>query len=122
MKEDFFSIIQQYLVDLPEVLHILAFALLLMLYAFLCFGFWMERRKHKTHVKVYFVLRTGLIVLYMFMKASDVGFGMLDLFLPIYIIGWIDGLIVLKGFTFYRCNSLRDAFQRMTNFNTYSKK
>ena len=78
MKKDFFSILQDTLVELPEGLHMAAFALLLMLYAFLCFGFWMERRKHKRHVKVYFVIRTSLIMLYMFMKASDSGFGMFD--------------------------------------------
>ena len=121
MKKDFFSILQDTLVELPEGLHMAAFALLLMLYAFLCFGFWMERRKHKRHVKIYFVIRTSLIMLYMFMKASDSGFGMFDLFLPLYITCWIDGLIVIKGFTFYRCENLKDAFRRMTNFNTYRK-
>tara|TARA_R110002020_G_scaffold318905_3_gene534525 strand:- start:124 stop:489 length:366 start_codon:yes stop_codon:yes gene_type:complete len=121
MRQDFFSLIQEKLTALPEGVHMLAFASLLMLYAFLCFGFWMERKKHKTHVKIYFSIRTSLIMLYMFIKASDTGFGMFDLFLPVYIIGWIDGLIVIKGFTFYRCENLKDAFKRMTNFNTYRK-
>lgn len=104
--------------QLPEIFHLITFALLIVLYAHLFFGFYMIKKRLKKHVKKWFLLRTGILFFYLIIKADEPAFGMFDLFLPIYIIGYIDGLIILNGFGFHRCQNLRQALKRIFKFRT----
>lgn len=102
--------------DLPDAFHHVTFAVLVGLYAHLIFGFFMIRKRLKPHVIKYFFLRTGILFFLLFLKSDDDTLGMLDLFLPVWLITYIDGLIILNGFGFHRCQNLTGAVKRIFQF------
>lgn len=102
--------------QLPEIVHIITFAFLVACYTHLLFGFWLHRGRIPLHVKKYFISRALLYIIYMFAKSEDLRYGMFDLFLPIYVLGYIDGLIILNGFGFYRCKNFAQAVRKIFRF------
>lgn len=116
-----FSNFNSWFYTLPEAFHLLAFALVVGLYAHLFLGFWTIRKRIKPHVIWYFCIRYGFMFTYVFGKVQDDKYGMFDVFLPLYLISYIDGLIILKGHNFHRCKSLRDAIRQITNFESRKK-
>ncbi len=121
MENDVFSSANQVLHDLPDIVHDITWIVILILYAHLFFGAWMERKKFKPHVKGYLMVRAALMLFYISVKAVDIEYGMFDLFLPGYLLFYFDGLIVVKGYTFQRCTNLWSAIKRVTNFNSEKK-
>jgi len=120
-KSDLFSTANQVLKNLPEEIHLLTWILLLTLYAHLLYGAFIERNKLKPHVSWYLKIRGFMMLFYLCVKAVDVRYGMFDLFLPIYILFYIDGLIIVKGYMFHRCEGFVGAMKRLTKFNSKAK-
>ncbi|MCT8340490.1 hypothetical protein MG296_10530 [Flavobacteriaceae bacterium TK19130] len=118
MENDMFSTINNYLRSMPEFVHELTWIILMALYAHLLFGAWIERKKMKSHVKAYMIIRATIMLFYLCVKAVDVRYGMFDLFLPIYILFYVDGLVIVKGYQFHRCDSFIKAFRRVTKFSS----
>ena len=119
MKNDIFSTANQVLRDLPDMVHNFTWIILMVLYAHLAFGAWMERKKLKTHMRKYLIVRMGIMLFYLCVKAVDVKLGMFDLFLPGYLLFYFDGLIIVKGFVFQRCTDFKQAVKRLTKFSRY---
>ena len=112
-----FETINEWFWSLPQGWHLLTFAVMIGLFTHLIFGFWMVRRKLPPHVIKYFVLRSLVVLILLFYKID----GILDLYLPMYIFSYFDGLIILNGFGFYRCKNMSHAFNKLTTFNTVKK-
>jgi len=110
---DFYNI-NEWFWGLPNVLHILTWTVMIAIYSHLIFGFWMVRHKLPKHVVKYFLIRTLVITFLLFMKTD----AMLDLFLPMYLFSYFDGLIILNGFGLYRCKNMKQAFKKVTNFQS----
>lgn len=104
--------------SLPETLHFIVFAVLLAGYAQLFFGFWMVRKRLAKHVTRYFIGRTTILFMIMLLKSNTHAWGMFDLFLPIYVFSYFDGLIVLNGFGVYRCRNMKQAGKKIMTFNS----
>lgn len=104
--------------ELPVWVHLLSFAIMIGLYAHLSFGFWMVRKKLPGHVIKYFLGRTVIILIFLFMKTL---YGKMDVFLLLYLISYIDGLIILNGFGLQRCKNMKQAFKKITKFQTAKK-
>lgn len=111
--------------DLNEVFYSLpgwpsqiVFAILVALYTHLFFGFWLVRKRIPGRVCKYFLARTIISVCYIFFKAEDPDFKLLDIFLPLYFINYLDGLIILNGWGLYRCKSLRQAIKKLITFRS----
>lgn len=102
--------------SLPEIFHVGAFAVIIALYTHLMYGFYLNRKRIPPHVQKYFLIRTIVYLLYVFGKVEDERFGMFDTFLPIYFLAYIDGLIILNGFAFYRCKNLSQAIHKIFKF------
>ena len=107
-----------YLWGLPNWVHTVALLILIAAYAHLIFGYWLVRYRIPRYVKKYFALRCILYILYMMFKAQDKNFGMADLFFPIYMRGYIDGLITLNGWGFYRCKNLKEGIIKLITFRS----
>ena len=118
MENDVFSTANECMQGLPDVLHDFTWLVLMALYAHLLFGAWIERKKLKPHVRWYLRFRGALMLFYLCVKAVDVRYGMFDLFLPIYLLFYVDGLIIVKGYTFHRCLTFWPAIKRITKFNS----
>lgn len=104
--------------ELPAILHILAFGVIIACYAHLFLGFWKIRKRIKTHVVFYFSVRFVFMLGYVISKSQDPVYGMFDFFLPIYVFSYVDGLIILKGRSFHRCNNLRAAVKKLLDFQS----
>lgn len=113
--------INEWFYTLPEIIHVMAFALLIACYAHLFLGFWKVKNRIKKHVIFYFLIRFFIVIFYLFAKVEDEFYGMFDLFFPLYLITYIDGLIVLKGHSFHRCQDIREATKKLTNFQSRKK-
>lgn len=120
MENDIFSNINTALRSLPDEIHLITWAILMALYAHLLYGSFLERKKIKTHARIYLMIRGFLMLSYLCFKAVDIHYGMFDLFLPIYIFFYTDGLIIVKGYSFHRCEGFVDAFNRITKFRSKS--
>ncbi len=103
---------------LPQWVHSLALIILVAAYAHLMFGYYLVRDRIPRYVKRYFVLRSVLYIMYMMFKAQDKEFGMADLFFPIYFMSYIDGLITLNGWGFYRCKNLWEGIKKLITFRS----
>lgn len=115
---DFFSSLNQLLRALPEEVHLFTYMVMLALYAHLLYGAFIERKKLKPHVRWYMKIRGFIMTSYLCLKAVDVRYGMFDLFLPIYILFYVDGLIIVKGYMFHRCTGFMAAMKRLIKFNS----
>tara|TARA_R100001530_G_scaffold136299_1_gene116287 strand:+ start:903 stop:1271 length:369 start_codon:yes stop_codon:yes gene_type:complete len=120
-KNDIFSTANAALRSLPEEIHLITWIVMLALYAHLLYGAFIERKKLKPHVRWYLKIRGFLMIGYLCIKAVDVRYGMFDLFLPIYILFYIDGLIIVKGYMFHRCEGFVAAMKRLTKFTSKAK-
>ena len=114
-------VLNEYLNSLPYWMHVATLAFVIAIYAHLFLGFWMVRRKLPGHVIKYFVFRTSLIFTFILMRSEYGSYGIIDLFFPIYIVSYIDGLIILQGFGFYRCKGLMQALKKIIRFNSVKK-
>src|SRR5690554_524580 len=120
-KSNFFSGVNLILRNLPDEVHLLTWFVMLALYAHLLYGSFLERHKIKQHVRWYLSIRGFMMIVYLCIKGADVRYGMFDLFLPIYLLFYIDGLIIVKGYTFHRCQTFLQAMKRLTKFNSKKK-
>lgn len=100
--------------SLPLWMHLMAFAVMVGLFTHLFFGFWMVRKRLPKHVIKYFTFRTVIVLILLFYKVD----AMLDLFLPMYLFSYIDGLIILNGFGLYRCQNMKSAFSKISTFKS----
>lgn len=107
--------------NLPDFTHTLAFALLVALYTHLFYGFWLVRHRIPGRVCNYFVVRSLIAVAYFFFKAEDQTLKLFDLFYPLFLINYLDGLIILNGWGLYRCKSLRLALIKLITFRSRPK-
>ena len=117
MENDLFSNANKFVKSFPEIVHWCTWVVVMLLYAHLLFGAWMERKKLRRHVRVYMMFRGGLMLFYICVKSVDIKYAMFDLFLPIYLLFYVDGLIIVKGYTFHRCENFWKAIKRITKFN-----
>ncbi|MBT0607647.1 hypothetical protein [Aequorivita echinoideorum] len=117
-KSDFFSEMNAALRALPPEVHELTWLVMIVLYGHLIYGAFLERKKLKPHVRWYLKIRAFIMMFYLCVKAVDVKYGMFDLFLPIYILFYVDGLIIVKGYMFHRCENFFLAMKRLTSFNS----
>ena len=113
-----FEAINDWFWALPFGWHLLTFAVMVGLFTHLTFGFWMVRKKLPKYVIKYFILRCVVVLLLLFSKID----AMLDLFLPMYIFSYIDGLIILNGFGLYRCQNMSQALNKIATFKTIKKR
>lgn len=120
-RNDIFSTVNQLLRSLPEEIHLLTWIIMLALYAHLLYGAFIERKKLKSHVRWYLKIRGFIMLSYLCIKAADIRYGMFDLFLPLYIFSYIDGLIIVKGYMFHRCEGFIAAMRRLTKFTSKAK-
>ncbi|TQI72268.1 hypothetical protein JM79_3225 [Gramella sp. Hel_I_59] len=102
--------------DLPNYFHDLAFTILMAAYMHMTYGFFLYWSRLRFPVKAYFLLRTAIYLFYIMAKSEDSQLGMMDLFFPIYILAYIDGLIILNGAGFYRCREIIKAFIKIFKF------
>ena len=114
---DFFEL-NKIMWQFPGWIHLATFAFLVVCYSHMVVGFIMIRKKLKPHVKRYFTCRTLIMLIYLFLKADNEQLGMFDLFLPIYIFCYLDGLIILNGFGFHRCPNLKAAIIKIFKFSS----
>tara|TARA_R100000789_G_scaffold7574_1_gene11869 strand:+ start:2341 stop:2706 length:366 start_codon:yes stop_codon:yes gene_type:complete len=117
MENDIFSTANKAVRSLPDIVHYCTWMVMMLLYAHLLFGAWMERKKLRPHVRWYLRVRGFLMLFYICVKAVDIRYGMFDLFLPIYVLFYVDGLIIVKGYTFHRCQTFANALKRIIKFN-----
>lgn len=108
--------INEWFYTLPAIVHIFAFSILIACYAHLFLGFWKIKNRIKKHVIVYFLIRFIIIIFYVFAKDENDFYGMFDLFFLLYLITYVDGLIILKGHSFHRCKDIKEAKKKITNF------
>lgn len=120
-KSDIFSTANDFLRALPEEVHLFTWMVMLTLYAHLLYGSFLERKKLKPHVRVYLIIRGFFMLSYLCIKGADIRYGMFDLFLPLYLFVYIDGLIIVKGYMFHRCEGFITAMKRITKFNSKAK-
>lgn len=109
-----FESVNEWFWELSFGWHLLTFAVMISLFTHLIFGFWMVRNKLPRHVIKYFAFRTFIVLLLLFYKIDMI----LDLFLPMYLFSYIDGLIILNGFGLYRCQNMAQAFNKITTFKS----
>lgn len=102
--------------ELPQYFHDLAFTLLIAAYMHMTYGFFLYWKRLTKPVKLYFLLRVSIYLFYVMAKSEDSAFGMMDLFFPIYLLAYVDGLIILNGKGFYRCRNIIKAFTKIFKF------
>lgn len=122
IKDLTFQGVNEWFWQLPELFHVITFAALIAVYAQLFFGFWMVRKRLARHIVVYFLGRTFILFSIIILKSNTHDWGLFDLFLPVYLFSYIDGLIVLNGFGIYRCQNMKQAGKKIMKFNSVKSK
>ncbi len=119
MQDTNFYELNQYFWNLPGWIHLGVFLIMLMAYAHLIIGFFMVRKKLRWPMCIYLVIRNLMYLTFFFLKSEDDNFGMLDGFLPVYVMSYIDGLIMLKTHPLMMCKSFKETVTKIFKFNTY---